>query len=181
LVKLAVRLAGLAPSNRPDARPEPTPGGNPPPNSAVSESVSRASYGDVKSALRMELGLNLAWALLAAVILGSWPHFAPRVGVSRPRQFVAIAVLILVLFPVISITDDLLAAQNPAETDCCLRKDHAVSSPHSNFPPVAAPPPPAVISLAHRSLGFAASGALAAPVAEYAGRGAVQNRPPPTA
>jgi len=69
----------------------------------------------------METVLNLAWALLVMLMFGLWMRFAPHTGPNRrgdsPRiQFVALAVLILLLFPVISVTDDLQAIQNPAET-----------------------------------------------------------------
>ena len=49
-------------------------------------------------------------------------------------QFVAMALVILILLPAISMTDDLIAAQNPAEVDCCARRDHDFSSPHSIVP-----------------------------------------------
>ena len=59
-----------------------------------------------------------------------------RDGASDRRiQMVALAVVILILLPAISMTDDLVAAQNPAEIDCCAGRhhDHA-ASPHSIIP-----------------------------------------------
>src|ERR1700722_11122625 len=97
---------------------------------------------EVESRVRMELVLNLAWALSAIVVVCSWLRFGPRAGAGRPAQLVALAVLILILFPVISVTDDLQAAQNPAEVDFCLRRDHVVSNSHSTFPAVATLPLP---------------------------------------
>src|ERR1035438_6715069 len=91
----------------------------------------------VESALRMELVLNLAWVLLAALMFCLWLRFAPRTDVDRRMQFVALAVLLLILFPVISVTDDLQAMQNPAEADCLLRRDHACSTAYSIFPALA--------------------------------------------
>lgn len=38
-------------------------------------------------------------------------------------QVVALLLLIVILFPVISVTDDLMAAQNPAETDSVQRRN----------------------------------------------------------
>jgi len=128
----------------------------------------------------MELCLNLAWVLLAASILGSWSRFAPQAGVSRRKQLVALAVLILVLFPVISVTDDLLAAQNPAETDCCLGKDHAVSFAHSTFPAVTTLPEPVFAVPSFSVLRFTLPGGSPAPVLDHPGLDAVQNRPPPS-
>ena len=128
----------------------------------------------------MELCLNLAWVSLAASILAFWPRFAPPTGVSRHKQFVVLTLLILVLFPVISVTDDLLAAQNPAETDCCLRKDHTVSCAHSIFPAVATLPQPAFASPSFRFLRYTVPGGLPVPVLDHPGLDAVQNRPPPS-
>jgi len=70
----------------------------------------------------MELLLNLAGVLVAVAMVCLWLRWAPRAGVDRRTQLVALALLILILFPVISVTDDLLAAQNPAETDSCVRR-----------------------------------------------------------
>jgi len=44
------------------------------------------------------------------------------------------------------VTDDLLATQNPAETDSTLRRDHIAAGSHSIFPAVAAEPLPTVLS-----------------------------------
>jgi hypothetical protein len=129
----------------------------------------------------MELILNLAWLGLAAAILGLWPPFGRRAGVSGGKQMVALAVLTLILFPVVSATDDLLAAQNPAEADCCQRKDHAAASAHSMVPAVASPPQPAFAGLSFSFLRLATPGTLDAPAVDHPGLAAVQNRPPPAA
>src|SRR5271155_1871111 len=97
----------------------------------------------VESALKMELVLNIAWALLATVMFGLWLRHSPRTGADMRIQFAALAVLLLILFPVISVTDDLLAVQNPAETDCLVRRDHVCSPAHSIHPAVAGLPLPA--------------------------------------
>ena len=136
---------------------------------------------DVESALRMELVLNLAWVLLAALMFWLWLQFAPRAGVDRRMQVVALALLILILFPVISVTDDLQAAQNPAETDSCQRRDHVVSSAHSVFPAVAALPLPVFAELSFGVLRTAAPGSLSAPLVDHPALAPIQNRPPPAA
>ena len=46
-------------------------------------------------------------------------------------QLVALLLLIVVLFPVISVTNDLMAAQNPAETDSVQRRNLEVSVLHA--------------------------------------------------
>jgi len=129
----------------------------------------------------MELILNLVWLGLAAAILALWPLIGRRAGIGCGRQFVTLTVLILILFPVISATDDLLAAQNPAETDCCQRKDHAVASAHFMLPVVIAPPMPSLAGLCFRFLRLATPGGHDFPAVDHPGLAAVQNRPPPAA
>ena len=104
----------------------------------------------------MELILNLVWALLATLMLWLWMRHAPCVCLSRRTQLVALAMLILILLPVISVTDDLQALQNPAELDCCARRHHAVSCPHSIFPAAATLPPPVFAELSFGFLRFVA-------------------------
>lgn len=134
----------------------------------------------------METVLNLVWALLAALMFGLWLRLAPRTGPSQrvdsPRiQFAALAVLILLLFPVISVTDDLQAVQNPAETDSCQRRDHVCVTPHSIFPAVAALPLTAFSGLSFVYIRMEAPSRLIAPVVANLALASVQNRPPPAA
>lgn len=134
----------------------------------------------------MELVLNLAWVMLAALMFCLWPRFAARTGLQKPTQdrrmqFVALAVLVLILFPVISVTDDLQALQNPAEADCCLRRVHAVPNTNSIFPPVAALPVPVFAELSFAFVRLAAPGRLSAPVVDHPGLVSIDNRPPPVA
>ena len=104
----------------------------------------------------MEFALNLVWMALATLMFWLWMRRAPSEGVSRRTQLAALAVVVLILLPVISVTDDLMAAQNPAETDCCQRKDYAVAIPHSVFPAIAALPPPVLAELTFSFLRYAA-------------------------
>lgn len=129
----------------------------------------------------MEFFLNFAWVLLATLMFCLWLRFAPRKGDGRGMQFVALALLALILFPVISVTDDLQAVLNPAETDSCLRRDHACGAPHCAAFPVAALPPPMFGALSLGILRAALLGSLFAPVADHPARGPIQNRPPPAA
>jgi hypothetical protein len=140
----------------------------------------------VESALGMELVLNIAWVLLASVMLCLWLRFAPcthrgQQTKSRRMQFVALAVLLLILFPVISVTDDLQTVQNPAEADSCLRRDHVYSNPHSVFPTAAAFPVPAFAGISFGFLSVAAPGNFTAPRIDHPGLAPIQNRPPPIA
>ena len=134
----------------------------------------------------METFLNLVWALLVALMFGLWLHFAPRSGSNRrvdsPQiQFVALVVLILLLFPVISVTDDLQAVQNPAETDSCQRRDHVCVTAHSPSPAVAAPPQLAFAGLSIPYFRLAAPSGLFTPVVDNPALARIENRPPPAA
>jgi hypothetical protein len=129
----------------------------------------------------MELVLNLAWVLLATLMFCLWLRFAPCTGTDRHLQLVALMVLLLILFPVISVTDDLQAVQNPAETDSLLRRNHGCSPAQSIFPAVAALPLPAMADLPFGFLGMAAPGIPQAPVFDGPALAPIQNRPPPTA
>jgi hypothetical protein len=132
----------------------------------------------------MELALNLVWACLAVVLLRFWMRYDSQAGTSGQTQFVALALLILILFPVISVTDDLQMAQNPAEADAyylCTRRDHAVASPHSIFPVAAALPIPVFAGISFGHPRYAAPSNLAAPTVLNPALASIQNRPPPAA
>ena len=130
--------------------------------------------------MEMELLLNLGWALLAAVMFCLWLRFAPRNSVSHPLQFVALAVLLLILFPVISVTDDLQAVQNPAEVDCLVRRIHGPAS-HSVLTPTAAIPLPAITEISFGVLRMAIKGNPQDTVFDHPALAPIQNRPPPVA
>jgi len=129
----------------------------------------------------MELALNLAWALLAVAMLCLWLHCGPAKSNGRPMQLVALAVLILILFPVISVSDDLLSMQNPAEVDSAQRRDHAAPSTHSIFPAAAALLLPAMDEPAFGFLSLATPGTPAIDIQDHPGLAAIENRPPPAA
>jgi hypothetical protein len=128
----------------------------------------------------MEFFLNFAWMLLAALMFCLWLCFAPRTGVNPRLQFLALVVLLLILFPVISVTDDLQAAQNPAEADCLVRRDHG-TTPLSLLTPVATPPPPAVTGLSFGVLRQAIPGSPKERVFDHPALATIRNRPPPVA
>jgi hypothetical protein len=128
----------------------------------------------------MELILNFVWALLATLMIWLWMRHAPCEG-ARRTQLVALAVVILILLPVISVTDDLQALQNPVELNCCARRQHAASGSHSIFPATATLPPPVFAELSFGFLRFAARGNRPAPLVELPALASIQNRPPPAA
>jgi len=129
----------------------------------------------------MELVLNLGWMVLTALMCWLWMRYAPREGESRSMQLVALALVVLILFPVISVTDDIVTAQYPAETDCCQRKDHVCANAHSILHPVAEVILPFFAELSSSSSYFAVQGNLLDPTVKVPALDSIQSRPPPTA
>ncbi|HZD49352.1 MAG TPA: hypothetical protein VE178_11465 [Silvibacterium sp.] len=71
---------------------------------------------------------NLLWLALSASLFGLWllgrsGGSSESLDVSIRRQVTALAVLIAVLFPVVSLTDDLLAWTTPMEVEHLVRRD----------------------------------------------------------
>ena len=132
----------------------------------------------------MELTLTLVWALLTTLMLWQWTRNAPSGCLSQRMQLIALGVVILILLPVISVTDDLQMAQNPAEADAyylCTRRDHVALSSHSNFPAAATLPPSVFAELSFSFLCFAAPGNRPAPLVKIPALASIRNRPPPVA
>ena len=132
----------------------------------------------------MELALNLAWLALGVWMVCLWLRFAPQTGHDRRVQLVALAMALIILWPVISVTDDLtVAARNPAEVDCSMsgaRKGHDWAAPHSVVPTTTA----LVVAF---FAGLLAPAEVSAPREHSAPRvsapalASIQNRPPPAA
>lgn len=130
----------------------------------------------------MEIVLNLAWLTLAIVMVLAWIRTDGQTGHSRSGQIVAIALLVAILFPVISVTDDLMAAQNPAETDTCLRRDHLLPfNAHTPLPVVALPAIPAFTGISLGPSRYISPQNLAPLSADLPALASIQNRPPPAA
>jgi len=76
----------------------------------------------------VELFFNLFWVVLSTGLIGLWLISRPRrkdheLHPSRRMQIAALAVLIVILLPVVSLTDDLLACTTPAEVEHLVRRD----------------------------------------------------------
>ena len=128
----------------------------------------------------MELFLNSAWAVMAVVAICVWLCLERRDKAERRLSFVALVMLLVILFPVISVSDDLWSLHNPAETDTCQRRDHVAPCPHSIFHATAVlpEPPPAELAVFQNlgvTLGFPEL------THESPALGPIQNRPPPAA
>jgi hypothetical protein len=129
----------------------------------------------------MELSLNLAWFAVAATLVWLWLRSESSEGNERRRQLIAILVLVAILFPAISVSDDLLAVQNASEADNYLRRDHLVPSGVQPLHPALA----VIAPILFGGLGFTFS-RLAAPGLplqrpERPELGEIENRPPPVA
>jgi hypothetical protein len=129
----------------------------------------------------MELTLNVSWMVLTTLMFWLWMRHGPREGVNRRTQLIALVVVILIMFPVISVTDDLLTAQNVAETDCCQRKDHASLSAPSMPNPIAHLSLAIFAELSIDYWRFSPTGNLPAPLVKIPAMDSIQNRPPPAA
>jgi hypothetical protein len=129
----------------------------------------------------MELTLNLGWVLVALCMMCAWLRIAPRAARERRAQFVALAVVILILLPAISMTDDLMAAQNPAEVDCTVRRDDGSFHPHSSVPLLEEIPLAAFQGSTFNLVQVLSPNRLSVPHVEIPSLAPVENRPPPAA
>lgn len=79
---------------------------------------------------RVELFLNLAWALLCILLVAGWVWSIHK-GYTKFQwtSLVALALLLVLLFPVISMTDDRMAMSAPVEFEHVLRRNDAPLSP----------------------------------------------------
>jgi hypothetical protein len=75
----------------------------------------------------VELFSNLLWMMLSSMLLGfwligrnNWTDESTRCALSV--QIIALALLVVVLFPVVSLTDDLQACPMPAESEHLSRR-----------------------------------------------------------
>ncbi|MGA2250137.1 hypothetical protein [Terracidiphilus sp.] len=130
----------------------------------------------------MEIFLNIAWAVLAIALVVLWLRIGCRMDQSRRSQIIAIAVLIAILFPVISVSDDLMAVQNSAETDNGQRRDHLASGDaHLLHTATAIEPPPIITGAAFGFLQHVSPGQDAPKVSDHLKLTPYANRPPPMA
>ena len=129
----------------------------------------------------MELVLNLVWAVLAVAIVRLWLNHAPIEAADRRTGWAALFLLLLILFPVISVTDDLQAMQNPAEAETALRKVQSAVNPYTICPATAALPESVVaaVDLVVLPIAIATHPPLSA--SDDPALAPIQIRPPPVA
>ena len=130
----------------------------------------------------MESVLNLGWVVLVTLMCWLWlRHPARCEGRGRLEKLVSLGLVLVMMFVVITMYDDMAMAQNPAETSCFAREDfsagraHAVLHPVANLPQLLFSEPSFVASY----LGVV--GNPPAPALLSPALGSIQNRPPPAA
>ena len=129
----------------------------------------------------MEVFLNLAWVAVAMSLVCLWFHCGDREGTDRRRQIVALAILIAILLPVISVSDDLMTMQNATETDTYQRRDQLAHGAHVLLPAVALLALALFEGLSLGFIRFVSPGTLPLRVMQQPELAPIQNRPPPTA
>jgi len=89
----------------------------------------------------MEVLLNSLWVLLALATILAWGRHARHAGAGHAHRFVALVCMLLLMFPVISATDDLHpAAQDIEDSSQRTQKawtgirSHVTYVPHSATP-----------------------------------------------
>jgi hypothetical protein len=128
----------------------------------------------------MELVLNLEWMVLATAMYWLWVRYARREGPGRGVQFIALALVLVTMFTVITMYDDMAMAQNPAETRCFQREDDLGAHAHAPLHPVAVLTPLFSAKPSFDLRHSAVLGNLVAPALEVPATNSIQNRPPPT-
>jgi hypothetical protein len=128
----------------------------------------------------MEIILNIAWAVCSLGLAWFWLKSSACKRVPRRTQVLALLMVVLLLLPVISLSDDLMAAQGPVETDSCLRRAIHLDLWHpSVMPMVLALPVDLVSALTLSVVGRSVdeSGRLILPAGDFAPE--LFSRPPP--
>lgn len=129
----------------------------------------------------METAFNFVWAILVAAGLVFWWRAESPEGRSKSAQLCALAMVALILFPVISVTDDFRAAQNPAEADSCLRRMDPAAHQHTIVPDTAGLPPGHEAEPSIALLGRVAMREEHVPAAPIPVPSFLFSRPPPSA
>jgi hypothetical protein len=129
----------------------------------------------------MEMALNLGWTTMSAAMCWLWVRHARREGPGRWVQFVSLALVLAIMFVVITIYDDMAIAQNPAETRCFQREDDLASHAHVPLHPAVASLPTLAAELPFNPLRYTVPGSPLVPAVKVAVLSSIHNRPPPAA
>jgi len=129
----------------------------------------------------MELALNLGWTAMAIAMCWLWAHYAPHEGPGRRVQFIALALVLVAMFVVITMYDDMAMAQNPAETRCFQNDDKLGAHVHATLHPAVALAPAFAVEIPLNTSRFAETGSLPVSTIRVPALTSIQNRPPPAA
>jgi len=129
----------------------------------------------------MEIALNLGWMVLATAMCWLWVHHARREGWGRPAQFVSLSLVLVFMFVVVTMYDDMAAAQNTAETRCFQREDDLGAHGHVPLHPVVASNPMLGAELPFSAVCVTVPNSLLVLAANVPALSSIQNRPPPAA
>lgn len=130
----------------------------------------------------MELVLNLGWVVLATLMFWLWVHHhASRKGSGRRKQFIALSLVLVIMFIVITVYDDMAMAQKPAETSCFQREDFSGARAHAMLHPVANFTQPLFSEPSFEAFYLGVASNRPAPALQSPAMGSIQNRPPPAA
>jgi hypothetical protein len=130
----------------------------------------------------MELVLNLGWVVLATLMCWLWVHHpARREGRGRLAQFISLALVLVIMFVVITMYDDIAMAQSPAETSSFQREDFSGTRTHAMLHPVANFTQPLFSEPSFEATYLGVAGNHPAPALQSPALGSIQNRPPPAA
>lgn len=139
----------------------------------------------------MESLLNCAWLLLVIALIFQWARqtraseSGPRscLAPSRGLQLTALFVLVILLFPVISMTDDMAACTAPQEAERALRlHDPLEGAPHAPAVlPVAIKTADLLLAILNSTRGEPVIAEAERTVLLEGARLHIDSRPPPTA
>ena len=129
----------------------------------------------------MELALNLEWVALAIAMCCMWIYHARREGRRRWAQFISLSLVLVTMFVVITMYDDMAMARNPAETRCLLKDDKLGAHVHATLHPAVASAPAFAVEIPLNVFHFAGPGSLPVPTMRVPALSSIQNRPPPAA
>jgi glucan phosphoethanolaminetransferase (alkaline phosphatase superfamily) len=127
----------------------------------------------------MEFALNLVWTAMTIAMCWLWVRHARREVHGRWTQFISLLLVLVMMFVIITIYDDMAMAQNPAETRSFQREDDLGVHAHAQFHPVVASTPTLAEELPFNTFLFAVLGNLVVPAVKVHALSSIQNRPPP--
>jgi hypothetical protein len=129
----------------------------------------------------VDLFLNCAWGLIALVGMDHWLRTWRKNSASHRASLAALITILVILFPVISLNDDLYFAQNLSDIDSVGCSSRPISSAHSFFPAIPDLPELAIRAMSLGALRPRVLESVSVPSVGNPARNPVWSRPPPFA